>query len=266
MTDYQIALDGMASVLKDPDLLIKTFKRGEYPDGFQKFYLGLVPTSDAIEKLYLSVGEPETMLENMAKAFVDQAKAVYDNTPKRNREVLFINESLAVAGYVFPAILQYKGESSQALIEQIQKKWKEVFPKSNIKASDYEDIEKGFHRKWCYITTAACQVRGMEDDCEELNLLRNYRDTYMMQLEGGEERILEYYDIAPSIVKHINMRPDADRIYDRIWRDYISVCIGLIREGKMEECMDLYSRMVMEMKEQYFHLYPHVKSSSSNNE
>lgn len=261
MTDYQIAIDGMASVLKDPELLIESFKRGKYPNGFQTFYLGMVPTLDAIERLFLSVGEPDTMLDNMAQTFVDQSKALYDAAPRRRREVLFINMSLAVAGYLFPAILQYKGESSQALIEHIQKKWKEAFPKSDIKASDYEDIEKGFHRKWCYITTAACQYRGMDDDCSELNLLRSYRDTYMMSKSGGEELIMEYYDIAPSIVKHINQRPDARQIYDRIWRDYIDPCIGMIRKGQMEECLDLYSQMVLEMKEQYFHLYPHVKNN-----
>ena len=264
MTDYQIAMEGMASVLKDPELLIKSFKRGMYPEGFQKFYLSMVPTLDAIERLYLSVGEPQTMLSNMAAAFVDQSKALYDNTPRRTKEVFFINQSLAVAGYVFPAILQYKGESSNALIEQIQTKWKEAFPKSNIKASDFEDIEKGFHRKWCFITTAACQVRGMQDDCEELNLLRHYRDTYMANLEGGRQLILDYYDIAPSIVKHIDMQPDADRIYDQIWKDYIGPCIDLIHAGRMEECLNLYSQMVLEMKEKYFHLYPHVKTSGTN--
>ena len=261
MTDYQIALEGMTSVLKDPEQLIKSFKRGLYPEGFQKFYLGMVPTLDAIEKLYLSVGEPDTMLDNMAKSFVDQSKELYDKAPRRTREVFFINQSLAVAGFVFPAIIQYKGESSQALIEHIQKRWKEAFPKSNISASNFEDIEKGFHRKWCYITTAACQVRGMADDCEELNLLRDYRDTYMSHLAGGEQLILDYYDIAPSIVKHINMSPDADRIYDRIWKDYICPCIEMIRDGKMEECLALYSEMVLDMKQKYFHLYPHVKSS-----
>ena len=54
MTDYQIAMEGMSSVLKDPELVIKSFKRGLYPEGFQKFYLSIVPTLDAIEKLYLS--------------------------------------------------------------------------------------------------------------------------------------------------------------------------------------------------------------------
>ena len=86
MTDYQIAIDGMAAVLKDPELLIESFKRGKYPNGFQTFYLGMVPTLDAIERLFLSVGEPDTMLDNMAQTFVDQSKALYDAAPRRRRE------------------------------------------------------------------------------------------------------------------------------------------------------------------------------------
>lgn len=260
MTDYQIALEGITSVIQDPEKLIKTFKRNHYPEGFQKFYLGMVPTLDAIERLFLSVGEPDTMIDNMAKSFAEMAKQQYDNTPRRSREVFFINESLAVAGYVFPAILQYKGESSMPLIEHIQKRWKEAFPKSNIKYATYEDIEKGFHRKWCYITTAACQVRGMEDDCDELNLLRTYRDTYMASQPGGAELIRNYYDVAPSIVNHINRQPDSRQIYDRLWDLYIDPCIQAIRGGRMDECLELYTQMVLETKDRYFHLYPHVKS------
>ena len=263
MTDYQIAMEGITSAIRNPEELIKTFKRNQYPDGFQKFYMSMVPTLDAIERLYVSVGEPDTMLENMAQSFADQAKQLYDQTPRRSREVFFINESLAVAGYVFPAILQYKGESSKALIEHIQKKWKSVFPKSNIKYATYEEIEKGFHRKWCYITTAACQVRGMDDACEELNLLRTYRDTFMACQEGGDSLIRDYYDIAPSIVKHINMRPDSEQIYDRLWDSYIAPCIKAIREGRMEDCLNLYSEMVLDTRDRYFHLYPHVKSSGT---
>ncbi len=261
MTDYQIAIEGMKKVLEDPERQIQTFKRGLYADGFQKFYMGLVPAMDAIERLYLSVGEPETMLDNMAQAFTQTAKELYDATPKRNREVFFINQSLCVAAFLFPSIMQYKGESSEKLVQALQKRWKEAFPKSNIKAAPYEEIAKGFHRKWCYITTAACQVRGMDDDCVELNILRDYRDTYMMSKPDGEKLIREYYDVAPSIIKHINVRPDAKQVYDEIWEDYIAPCIEDIREGKMEECLDLYIDMVYRMKDKYFHLYPHVKSS-----
>ncbi len=263
MTDYEIAIEGMKTVLEDPELQIKSFKRDTYAEGFQKFYMGLIPAMDAIERMYLSVKEPDTMLNNMALAFTQAAKTLYDSTPRRNREVLFINQSLCVAAYLFPSILKYNGESSVKLVELLQTQWKEAFPKSNIKTATYEEIEKGFHKKWCYITTAACQYRGMNDDCEELNMLRSYRDTYMMSKPDGESMIREYYDIAPSIVKHINIRPDARQVYDEIWNDYIGPCIEDIREGKMEECLSLYITMVRKMKDSYFHLYPHVKSSGS---
>ncbi len=261
MTDYQIAIEGMKSVLKDPEMQIQAFQRSAYTEGFKKFYMKLIPSMDAIERLYLSVGEPETMIDNMAQAFTQTASELYEATPKRKREVFYIDLSLCVASFLLPSILKYKGESSEKLVEYLLKRWKEAFPKSNIKAATYEEIEKGFHRKWCYITTAACQFRGMDDDCEELNMLRTYRDSYMMNKPDGEKLIREYYDVAPSIVKHINVRPDAKQVYDGIWDEYIGPCIEDIRAGKMEECLTLYITMVQKMKDQYFHLYPHVKNS-----
>ena len=260
MTDYQVALRGMESMISDPSELIQSFKRGAYEGGFQKFYLKQVPVFDAIEHLYTTVVEKDTMLENMAEAFAKSADDFMQTVPKRDKSVMNVNLSLAVAGFVFPSILQYGGESSQPLIAMIQKRWKEHFPKSNISAASYEDIEKGFHRKWCYITTAACQYRGMEDDCEELNLLRAYRDTYMMSRPEGAQLIHDYYDIAPSIVKHINRRSDCGVIYDDLWDRYISPCIDDIRSGRMQECLDTYSDMVREMKDRYFHLYPYAES------
>ena len=256
MTEYQIAIEGMANLLDDPPELIKSFKRGTYAAGFQKYYLKQVPVFDAIEHLYGTVVEKDTMLDNMAEAFASKADEYLAKLPRRERETNRINQSLVVAGFVFPSILKYGGESSEPLIEAIRKKWKEHFPKSNISAATFEDIEKGFHRKWCYITTAACQYRGMEDDCEELNLLRAYRDTYMMSRPEGEQLIHDYYDVAPSIVKHINRRSDCRVIYDDLWDRYIGPCIEDIREGRLEQCLDSYSDMVLEMKEKYFRLSP----------
>ena len=262
MTDYQIAIEGMTKLLDDPQFLIDSFKRASYEGAFQRFYLKQVPTFDAIERLHGSVVDKETMTANMAAAFVDAVKAMDENEPKRTRETARINRSLVMAGYVYPAILQYGGESSPLLIRMVQEKWKEAFPKSNITPAGYDEIEKGFHRKWCYITTAACQYRGMDDDCEELNLLRAYRDGYMMSQPSGAQLIRDYYDIAPSIVKHIGKREDAKEIYDDVWERFIGPCIEDIRQGRLDACLSTYTEMVLDMKEKYFHLYPHVKSGN----
>ncbi len=260
MTDYQAAIQGMKDMMSDPDKLIGSFNRGGYKAGFQTFYMQQVPVFDCIEQLYESVVDKDTMIANMADAFVSDAAAFLEAASKRKKESVRINQALVIAAFVFPAILKYKGNSSRPLLEAIQKRWKEEFPKSNLSAAEFEDIEKGFHRKWCYITTAACEVLGMEDHCEELDLLRAYRDTYMMQQENGEQLIHDYYDVAPSIVKHIDMKDNRVEIYRDIWDRYIDPCITDIREGRMDACMSTYSDMVLEMKEQYFHLYPRVES------
>lgn len=259
MSDYQIAISGMGRLLEDHGALIERFSRRSYSESFMNYYRSAVPVFDAVENLYTAVVDKDAMLSNMAQALCENAEQIYASAPKRQRETLKVNLSLTMASYVYPSIYQYRGTSSKALADHCQKAWKEHFPKSNITPAPFEDIEQGFHKKFCFITTAACEMKGMEDDCYELNLLRNYRDTYMASLGNGDELIRSYYDVAPSIVKHINERGDRTLIYEGIWDAYIDPCIHMIEEGKMEECLATYTAMVGDLKEQYFHLYPNVK-------
>ena len=254
MSDYQTAIEGMKSILADHEAMVQRFSRAGYKDAFTDYYMGLVPAFDSLENLYVSVIDKETMLSNMAQEVVASAVEITDVAKKREKEVVTINLSLMMAGYVYPAIYKYKGTFAQPLIDQISGKWKEAFPKSNITPAQYEDIEKGFHRKFCYITTAACQMKDMEDDCYELNLLRDYRDTYMSALPDGEELIRQYYDVAPTIVKHINQREDKKAVYEDIWERYIDPCIHMIEDGRKEECLQTYSDMVEALREKYFYL------------
>ena len=64
--------------------------------------------------------------------------------------------------------------------------------------------------------------------------------------------IREYYDVAPSIVKHINQRPDRKEIYQSIWDEYLSPCIGLIESHQLEDCRVRYEDMVHTLAEKYF--------------
>ena len=61
-----------------------------------------------------------------------------------------------------------------------------------------------------------------------------------------------YYDQAPSIVKHIDRRDNASEIYRSIWDTYLSECIGMIENGELENCRDLYIRMVEDLRKEYF--------------
>jgi hypothetical protein len=260
MNDYELAMEGMSSLLSEYEKYLASFSRSSYSQNFMDYYRSIVPALDAVENLFLNVKEPDTMLENMSSALARSAQQILEQSPKRKKEQVNINLSLMMAGYVFPALLQYRGASSKPLVDHVLASWKEAFPKSNLSAAPFETIEQGFHRKWCYITTAACAELGRSDDCYELNLLREYRDGYLAKLENGGELIRSYYDVAPTIVKHISKRPDASAIYHRIWESYISPCIRMIEDGRMEECRVRYEEMVHELKERYFYLYPNVKT------
>lgn len=251
-SDYRTGIEGMKTALAGHEKLIAQFTRKTYADCFREYYLSLVPAMDAIENLYGTVVEKDTMLSNMAGTLVREASSLLEETPKRKKEEMNIDIGLTMAGYVFPAILRYRGESSRPLADEILRQWQEQFPKSGLKAAEYEEIEAGFHRKFCFITTACCQMLNKPDDCYELTLLRRYRDGYLAEQPDGEELIAMYYDVAPSIVKHINRQPDSAAIYSRIYTEYLLPCIRMIERGELSECRELYTEMVNDLKEKYF--------------
>ena len=93
MTDYQIAMEGMASVLKDPELLIKSFKRGMYPEGFQKFYLSMVPTLENDNRLLVSrIGRHyktgDILILNSATAYLFDAEGNLTASPGLDKTIV----------------------------------------------------------------------------------------------------------------------------------------------------------------------------------
>ncbi len=254
MNYYLTGIEGMPRLLECCEDPLEYFKRNLYPTQFQKWYQMNVPTFDAIENGYNSVIDKDQFLANMAGALVEYAKGRIDSCRRRSaKERKMMDLNMAMVTFVFPMVLEYKGNSSVPLTDKLIEAWKEAFPKSVLQAASFEEIEQGFHKKFCYITTAVCQTFGKPDDCYELTLLRNYRDTYLASREGGKEMIQEYYDVAPSVVKHIAQRENAGEIYRSIWEEYLSPCIRMIEDGQNEACRERYEEMVRTLREEYLY-------------
>ena len=111
-------------------------------------------------------------------------------------------------------------------------------------------LDAGSSSSWCFITTACVRSRGLEDDCEELMLLRNFRNTYLLGLEQGSDIIAQYYKIAPAIVASINKSPDAKEIYDSLYH-VIRLCVEKIKQDRNEETFHIYKQMIMDLMRQY---------------
>ena len=93
----------------------------------------------------------------------------------------------------------------------------------------------------CFITTAVVEAIGLANDCQMMQDLRFYRDTWLTQHHPDE--IERYYQIAPQVVAEIEMRSDATKIWQDIYDNYLINCHVLIIQNKHEEALSCYRTM-----------------------
>lgn len=247
-----IAMNELPNLLLRIEKPLENFKRDKYPANFENYYRINEEILKAVENAYLFADNGVEFINEAAANFVQVIHATLESSEKkRAKERKLMDYNLCMAVYVIPAILEYKGEASELLADTILAAWKKQYPTTNLGKSTFENINSGFRKKLCYITTAVCQTLGKGDSCYELNLLREYRDNYLIYEPGGREIVSEYYDIAPTIVKRINRLPNYKQVYEEVWKKYLSKCISLIEKNKRLECKEVYSKMVRELQQQY---------------
>lgn len=104
----------------------------------------------------------------------------------------------------------------------------------------------------CYLTTACVKYKGLDDDCEELTVLRYFRDTYLMEKPNGKAMIAMYYEQAPCILHNIakeNMGAQ-EKIMEQIY-GIVRRCVDAINDGDNEFAFLEYCNMVRMLDAQY---------------
>jgi hypothetical protein len=102
----------------------------------------------------------------------------------------------------------------------------------------------------CFITTACVQYKGLDDNCEELTVLRTFRDQYLLKKSNGTKLFNTYYLYSPLILQSIRRREDEAEILARLYR-IIKECVDAIKRGDNEFAYSTYCRMVLELKEEF---------------
>lgn len=236
--------------IEDP---IKNFKKNTYEDLFRKFEEEYGDFFRKKEKDFLSSEDTDVRMKEIAGEIAQKVEAELRTLEKKRfRENRLLDYNMILVTYHFPAALDLMPETGKAFVDNVIRAWKAQFPTTDLKSASFEEINAGFKKRYCYITTAVCKSLGKPDECYELNLLRDYRDNYLSRQECGEELIRRYYDIAPTIVKRINRRADSAAVYQDIWQTYLKPCIAFIEHGKKKECMKLYTNMVYDLQDKYF--------------
>lgn len=99
----------------------------------------------------------------------------------------------------------------------------------------------------CFITTAICSALNKGDNCDELQKLRNFRDSWLK--DNKPDDIEEYYRIAPDLVHSINLREDAIDVWASLYLDYIVPALEAIDAGEPEYAYTVYRDLVESVKE-----------------
>lgn len=251
--NYNCAMEGLRELIRTCYRPMQDFKKNLYEGVFDSFYSGHRRMFEAMEYVYQCEESPERWLEKLADCVTGEAKAdlnTYRFKNQKSQRILDFNFLISV--YLVPAVLKYPAKMSEPFADLLIAHWNRTFDTSIGKAR-YDDIDSGFHRKLCYITTAVCECLGKGEDCYELNLLKEYRDTYLERTEEGHALVEAYYDIAPTIVKRIDRRADRRAVYERLYGDYLLPCIRSIEKQDYETCQKQYQEMVLGLKEQYIH-------------
>lgn len=72
------------------------------------------------------------------------------------------------------------------------------------------------------------------DDCEELEILRHFRDLHIQNTPEGEAIVAEYYRVGLIIVNCIENLPDPSAHYLLLWEKYIAPSCQLIKAKQWE--------------------------------
>lgn len=97
----------------------------------------------------------------------------------------------------------------------------------------------------CFITTAVCTTLGKPDDCEELTLLRSFRDGYMHSTAEFDMLVQQYYAEAPGIVAKLDKLTVEKKtaLYSAFNKVYIAPAVMYIKQGKYAKALDTYKAL-----------------------
>lgn len=102
----------------------------------------------------------------------------------------------------------------------------------------------------CFISTAVMRHFGLPADCHYLQVLRRFRDNYVLKSHNTERiaDIRRYYAIAPAVVAWVEGQSNADTIWKEL-ANVIADCVARIECGDEEGAYALYKTKVLSFEQ-----------------
>ncbi len=235
----------LASLVRDFRGYQKKILRSEFEGAFETYDNG---TREIFELLDRGAAADQGKIEQAVSRLLDDLEGDWNWKTAKD------DDKIVIAIFLVPALRRRKLRVSEPFCETLQKRWCERYPKSPFYLGDYDSISGGFRKKafgLCFITTAVCASEGKPDDCEELTAFRAFRDNWLRQQPDGPALIEEYYDIAPGIVRCIDLTSDGTSRYEEIRMQYLNPCYEDLKAGRFGACKARYVSMVRALEKEY---------------
>lgn len=102
----------------------------------------------------------------------------------------------------------------------------------------------------CFLTTACVKYYGLTDDCYELQTLRKFRDTHLLNSKNGKWLVSQYYEIAPALVKNLEADRHKNTLFKEIFIEIKRACRA-IENRDFEKASDIYISAVATLYNKY---------------
>lgn len=101
----------------------------------------------------------------------------------------------------------------------------------------------------CYITTIVCEILGYKDNCEILNVMREFRDNFLKI--NYIPILLEYDQVGPIISERLRNDEERKKIALESMKKYLLPCGQAYKNGNPLEALNIYQEMIKSLKIRY---------------
>ena len=104
----------------------------------------------------------------------------------------------------------------------------------------------------CFISTAICEIIGKDDDCDELQTLRGFRDNVLCKEPSLKAMVDEYYLISPPLADALRKMSNKHEIAEELFENHIDIILKQINQNKISETVSSYQEMISHLKSKIY--------------
>lgn len=116
---------------------------------------------------------------------------------------------------------------------------------------NYECHGCDYKKSGCFLTTLACEVLEYEDDCYELETLRDFRESYLEGLSWGKHLLERYEEYSLLLVPLVREDYDSKRTCQFVMDKYIRVAVKCVEQQNFIKAVEIYRGMISYLAEKY---------------